>query len=537
MLSAVFMVLALQGPDPKPIAAPVPPAGLNEHYYQKVQAVVAELAGKNFLAASREARGLPKVHLRVHWDDSAVPASQRAEYVEARDRAFGAWKRFYSAVSFTIARESPDLRFSFAPTLPPSAAGALPPGAVHFFSDGVSEPRLETVIALARGEGARRTEANEVHNEVSYAVSAYFGLVSGPVFGPANSRTDQSTFAWTTVLPGHINLARGAVAVAEELRKRIEEKVPLIGGAPQVELDPAAYTARPILQGEKIDFVVQISNVGASDLLVRAEPDCGCLSVQPSLKVEAGTSQLLRARLDSTEFVGDLRKRIFIYTNDPERHFIEIPVRVQVEPRFRLLSPVGRMLLVGERGASFDVFLAVEPGAGIEPTEVTLDGLPGTVRQERWSGEIADPELGEPARPRSGYKFSIELAGDVPPGRHASTLQIATSHPQFPVLRYTVQAQKGIVALPIQVYFGEVRHAKRAPLLLSRPGVPFKILKIESSHPNFKAEFGPEEAAEHRVAVQYDGRADAGDVSATLTVHTSDPSQPKVLVPLRAVVR
>ena len=267
--------------------------------------------------------------------------------------------------------------------------------------------------------------------------------------------------------------------------------------------------------------------------------DCACLTTTQSATLKPGDTALLPASIDTKEFVGVLNKRLIVFSNDPDFPVKEVPVTVTVQPRFRLLSKSGPVLVANEGPVVYEVFLVLNPGAQVQPDRVRLNGLPGKVTMEKWTGWIADPELGEPERERSGYRIRAELEGSLPPGRSLATVLIDTNSTLFPTLYHNFAAQKGIVAMPDQVYLGEIAPApRRVSFLVSRPGAPFKIVKITSNSPTLKFEHvAQREGWEHVVTAQFDGKAPFGNFEALITVETDDPKQAKVVVPMRAVVR
>jgi len=119
------------------------------------------------------------------------------------------------------------------------------------------------------------------------------------------------------------------------------------------------------------------------------------------------------------------------------------------------------------------------------------------------------------------------------------TVNVITDDPVWKELRHTLYVQRGIVALPSSLYMGELgKDPARGWFLVTRPRSPFKILGVESSSPFLKAFVENIDGGfEYRVNVVYDGRGDFGDFRATLTLVTDDKKQPRVEVPIRAVIR
>lgn len=519
--------------------APMVQPGASSEFHRACIAVEEALAAGDVAAARAAAGALPRRVLKVEFDTASIPEARRQEFGEIRDRVMTLWKRGITGVSIEAGTPA-DIRVRFVKSLPPSAGAAVPAGAAHLFSATPGEPRLEAVIALERGNPARPTEAADVHNELGFAIGAYFGLAPSPLqVGAFMGRSDLPTFRLNAPSIGEYRLARANLEVCEALRKSVLKGEKIQPAHPQIWVDAPVLPSEPTIQGEPIRFAVQVTNRGDAPLSIELRPDCGCLTATPSAVLEAGDTRLMQAVIDTTEFVGDLHKRLIVFSNDPDFPVKEIPVRVQVTPRYRLLAPGGPVVIASDAGAEFQVYLALDPHAPFKPTAVRLNGMPGEVVQTPWSGPLADPELGEPALPRSGYRFDVKLTGALAPGRSTGTLIIDTDSPRFPTLYHSFNVQKGIVALPDEIYFGEIPKApRRASFLVSRPGAGFKILKVGSPSPTLTFEHSAvRDDWEYLVTVQFDGKVPFGTFSTTVLVETDDPKQPRIVVPVRAVVR
>ena len=519
--------------------APTLAPGCSAEFQAVCLAVEDALARGDVDAARRASAALPTRAFSIHWDDSAVPPAQRLEFAEARDQAAKMWARGIPDVEISVGAR-PDVRVRFAKRLPPALGEPHPAGAVFFASMDPADPRIDAVLSLERGSPPRPTQPADINNEVGFAIGAYLGLARSPLtFGPIMGRTDLPWFRFLTPALGEYRLARANLEASDALRKAVLKGTRLRPARPQLLLEQPVLATTPTLQGELIRFVVQVTNRGNAPLALEVRPDCGCLSATPRATLAAGDTMLLQASIDTTEFVGELHKRLIVFSNDPDFPVREIPLVVHVKPRYRLLSPAGPVVLAGATGTDLDVYLSLSDDAAFVPKTFKLNGLKGKVTMQPWTGRLADPELGEAERTHKGYRFSVHLDDALPPGRGNASLVIDTDSDRFPTLHYSFSIQKGIVALPDQVYFGEIaRSPRRASFLLSRPGKPFGIVAVRSDNPALKFTHMPvREQWEHLVSVQFDGTAPFGVLKATITVETDDPNQRTILVPVQAVVR
>lgn len=517
---------------------PTRQAGSSAEFYRLCYAVEQKLEQGDFAAADKAARMLPRAMVSFSWDDAKVPAMRRAEFQMARDQALAAWTRSNIGIEFKEERHA-DIKFSFVDELPPNADSNVPAGAVHFYSESPEEPRVEAVIALKRGLAKDETELLDVFQEVAYAVASYFGIHRNPVAGSFAFRSEEPVRFQAAGAAFEFMLARRNIEISETLRKAVVDKKRLTPTRPEIRIEPGEIALDPVVQGDKVTFSIQISNVGSAPLLLRVRPDCGCLAGKVPSSIPPGGSGIIEGSIDTTEFVGPLRKRFFVYSNDPDQALRQVPITVSVKPLFRLLSRDGNAITIPKgKIKTVQVFLSLAPDANMKVLDARVEGRPAAMAWDEWMGDAADPEMGESERTRRGYQFRLTFDDKGPPGRSSTMLVIETDNPKHPVLRYPISSQLGIVAVPEEVYFGEIqRMARRARLTLIQPGTPFRITKVESSSPRMTVTAGSESSDEHRLTVELDGNMDYGQFNAILTIFTDDPDMPQVVVPVRAVVR
>jgi hypothetical protein len=532
MFTALALLLIAEA---KP--GPVLPAGASTTFQAACLAVQESLAKEDWAKAERQLAALPKRDLVVQWDDSKVPADLKELFAQARNDAFGLFGSVAEGPNFKLGAKG-DVKIGFEPVLAKLPDASMPGGAAFFFNDN-SLPRLETVIGLKRGQPLEKIGPFEVHNEVAHAIARYYGLAQNPLLGTISSRSDLPTSARMVAQQPELMVISQNLRVVDALREAVAKKRQLIPAKSDVFLDPVSADAGSVAEGKPADFSFQLTNRGSGPLTFRVVGDCRCVIPTPPGKIEAGGSAILRSRIDTTELVGDVHKKLVLFTNDPERPSLVIPLKVRVVPSFRFLTPGGPVAVLKDGENRKVVYLTLPEGSSLQPEGAQFDGFPGEVTMEPWAGFIADPEMGEASKKRSGYKMTIDFQEPFPTGRAEGTLVVRTTDPNRPRLRFPLYAQKGIVAMPEELYLGQLsKQGKKTSFLVSRPGgAAYTITSITSNVPNLQFSHQPVKRGEdYKVTVVYDGKSIV-DINGQIVVKTTDPKQPEIRLPVRGSVQ
>jgi hypothetical protein len=532
MIALIAASLILQAP------APVKQPGTHELFYRTTMAVEEKLAAGDFQAAQRLLLALPKREVVVQWDDKNVPANSKAEFAAARDAVLNELNKNLLNVTIKVGAKG-QVKVTFEPTLPVSSESGLPSGAVHFYSPDPGEPQVEAVIALKRGNPSVAAESVDVFNETAHALMAYFGVGRSPIPEFMSSRTDVPTLSRNRLQPFEQVFIRNNLLIVDSLAQAVNQRKTLAVSSPKLTVDTKVIELPETVQGTVVPFALQFTNLGSGLLAMRARPDCGCVTVDPALTVDPEGTALLKGQIDTTEFVGDLHKTIFVMTNDPNQPAFAVPVKIKVRPLYRLVLPKGNVVMAdGERTVA-EAYLWSAPGVDLKPEKAQITGLQGTVAIQPWSGVMADTEMGELELPRKGYRLTIVTERPPMDGRFGLALLVQTNSEQFPLLRLYYSVQTGIVAMPGSIYFGEIQQVpRRATFLVTRPNKPFKITDVQCDLPFVKGTASViKEGTEYRISVQLDGKQPAGTFNGIVSVLTDDPKQPKVNIPIQGVVR
>lgn len=533
----IALALCIAQVNAQKIVEPVVPAGSNRSFQEAVIAVEEALEKGDFDAAKLKLKALPRTPVAIELDDSNIPVAMRPTILEAVRKAGLMWEQ-NTAVKVTVVPNGGHLKISFDKELPKGELG-LPLGAGHLFSTDPAEPRLQVAISLSRGNPVSPTMPNEVQNEVAHAVALYIGIDRSLRPGSVAFRTDLSGSGLIPVGAREMIFAQRLNEVTQTLKKAVESKTRLMPARPKLFLEVREVTLPAVIQGGEQTFNIQVTNNGNAPLTLMVEADCGCLVPFAPHQIAAGASGQIQVHVNTIDYVGKVRKWLYVHSNDPEFASREIPVQVSINPVFRLVRPGPSIIQMGEEDVDAEAFVWFDESTKIQATAARVDGIRSEVELEPWEGMLADPEMGEGPMLRKGYRLNMHFKSSFIAGRSLASIVVTTDHPIFKTLRASLGFQRGIVALPERVYLGEIqKSANRAMFLLSRPGQDFKITKIETNSPHLKAASFPVQGKwEYRVNIEITGEQDAGLFAGLVTVYTDDPKQPTIVVSVEATVR
>lgn len=540
MLLPVLLAVA---PIAAPVTAPTfPPLSASE-FQTQVGEVLKALEKGDFAAAKSLTAALPKLEPTLVWDDRKVAAATRPAFAAACTQAILAWRDAVPSIkpkvspSGTAAAIAADIKVSFEPTLAADPNTNAPAGIFLLASDRA--PRFTAAYGLQRGEPLETSQPVDIYNDVLMTIGRYYGIAPNVAPGGALS----------PAIPGAVNrhglsvvertAIRQNVLILDFIQKAIENKTPVKFQQSSAEIGPGSFEGEA-LQGEMLDLEVEIANHGNGPLAYRLEGDCGCMVATPPGSVPAQGKVSVKVNLDTKEFTTVTTRNVRVYTNDPKEPVRVIPVSLNVKPRYRFLVPGGEARNIAETGTDIDVYLVMPEGGEFNVRAARLAGVDGKVTFEKWEGMLPDPARGEPETKRKGYRFKLQVPKTLPSGRAMLGLSVATDSLDFPAINHMLTLQKGAVATPEELFFGDLAKLKKsATILVTRPGsAPLKILSATTDARSLKAVVLPgRNDTEAKIRVEYDGTAPSGDLSATITLKLDDPKQPELLIPITATVR
>jgi len=334
-------------------------------------------------------------------------------------------------------------------------------------------------------------------------------------------------------------LAKEVFTFVDALRTAVDKKIKLEPTKPQMFVNPSSLTADNVHQGDQMRFSVEVTNRGNAPLFLKTFTECGCVAASAPGPIDPGQTGMVQVGVDTALVYGKFEKSFTIYSNDPDQADRVINIKAWVKPAYRFLRANGHTpIVVSDGGLKDEVFLAIDPDRPFKVTKVEVQGLKVVSDFQPWEGTMADTELGQEAVPRKGYKISYLASPTSHLGRMPLTVIATTDSKDMPVLIDTVYVQWGIVAMPEQMYFGEIVQGQGvAYFIVSRPGKPFKVLSVKSDSPDVTVNYSPYKNGDYRVDVVISAKAPFGRLDATVTVKTDDPKQPVITVPMSAVIK
>lgn len=510
---------------------PILSVGCSPEICKAVQTVAKLTESKDFNGAAAALRLLPSKEAKIAWDDAAAPQGSRFDFGQSRDSAISEWSGAIVVTQFTITKANPDI-----------AVNLIPDGGMTLeWSEDPAKPRLTVKIGV-KNAGVPVDPA-VIHNDVAYAIGTYLGVAKLPLPGLVMSGVDNAT----QLLPLNgieTSIAKNNVITCQRIAEQVGKSAPVSSALPAMEADPQPVKMDHVLQGTQIPLSFPIKNTGGGTLSFMVVPDCSCFSTRGSTSLAPQKSGAAEVRMNTTDFSGMVqgglvRHHLYLFSNDPTNPVREIPVEVTITPRFRII-PNREVRIADDNGdLTYEAYLYAPPDHPLTVTSAESQGYPGTVEFEPWSGTMADPDLNEGPLPRKGYKFTLKVK-NFPDGMQIGTnIMIATDDPTFPQIADQVIVQKGIIALPPNVFLAEIGKAPRKrSFFVTRRGKPFKILGAEADSERLKVSYEPTQTpGEFLVTVAYDGKAPKGDYHATVTITTDDPKQKTILVPVAGTVR
>lgn len=508
---------------------PVIPPGLNKEFVAVCYSIENDLAAGDFDGAEKLSELLPKPQATLRLDDSSLAEQRRSEFRRQLDVVIDQVK---PVMDLKETSGEADIVVSFAKRVDPDPNAPLPKAADLTF--GSTKPRVGMRIALTRTGSPTPVTENDVHNEIAYAVAEYLGLQQIPRFGTFSSRTDQSTNMSVGLDTEEQRLALLALDISKQFRQLIAAKQKITPAAPSLEVSTNAISGVRGVQDMPLQIGLKVTNKGNADLLMYVLPDCGCLRpAYPTILKPNQSGPIVSDVNTALYHSGNMEHSLLIYSNDPTRPMLKIPVKMYVAPLFRFAKPGPPVVALTPEGADFDVYLAIAEQAKVSVLTASLTGARGTVQTSTWAGAL--PEDSDSSEQTShGYKFHIHVDPGAPYGQSRGSLFLGTDSEAFRELTYDFTLQRGMVAEPGQLYFGTTPPEPRDfYFVVSDPSRSFKITSIDSGSPNLTAKAVPANGGkEYRINVSFDGHVEYGAFAAVITIHTDNPKQPVIRVPV-----
>lgn len=173
---------------------------------------------------------------------------------------------------------------------------------------------------------------------------------------------------------------------------------------PKAKLDSSEASWGSMIQGDRFEQEIKISNVGDAPLqIVKVLASCGCATATHDKVIAPGESGKVSVVIDSSSLIGNaLLKFVTIETNDPKNNRIRYWLKGEVKALVRAEPP--HLRLIGFPGEALSLeatlFAATELGAEIleikpRDNKVTV-ALEPLEKGQRYRLKLTAPAYGEP---------------------------------------------------------------------------------------------------------------------------------------------
>ena len=246
------------------------------------------------------------------------------------------------------------------------------------------------------------------------------------------------------------------------------------------------------------------------------------------------------ASIDTARFRGAIAKSVRVTANDPARTVVTLEMRAQVMTTIDVL-PTDNPMLSMAVGESRTIDLMLQATDQQPFTVLGLHKDPSvavTVQSaaEGTPGPAADGTSKPVAAGSSRYRVRITPKAGASVGQSIAHVTLKTDRKKAKkiAIRAIVTVAGPVQVLPQQIILKPSAEPFSATVLIRKPtGDPLRILGVETADPHFTATFTPvKEGRDYSLVVRYTGKTNRGMVRSSLTVKTSEPLQPAIVIPM-----
>jgi len=305
---------------------------------------------------------------------------------------------------------------------------------------------------------------------------------------------------------------------------------------PDLRFDGYSWDFGSVNQGDSAEHVFRCRNVGNADLVIsKVETSCGDCVVPiggPQTIPPDGEGEVKALVVTANQRRG-VAKELYVHSNDPISPVVHLAVTGYVRPAQLVFSP--RTINLGSprrtETMSAEIYVPSFEEDKIEVTSVSSDS-------PHLSAELSPSEH----KDRPGYIVKATLKPGAPLGEFKGSITIISNHWKQPKVEIPVTATiRGNIDLDRDSFFlGMLKKGdekKCAVTISTVSGKPLTIDKIDNPLPYLSVDVKPKvEGKEYSLTATLKPDAPAGNIKGEVTIHTNDPDQPEIRVPVYAYV-
>ncbi len=304
-------------------------------------------------------------------------------------------------------------------------------------------------------------------------------------------------------------------------------------GSPRIEVAATEWQFGEKEQGDRDEMRLVVRNRGKAPLeILYAKVTCGCLeAVIEDRSIAPGDEGAVLIKLDAAKQQGEIKKQVFIGSNDPRRPRVDLLVQGFIHPRI-LLEPAQLDLGVVDPDAAEVTTQEVLLREGLDIPLLGVDvGLPNML-------EVKTEAFGE-TEGRHGYRLHFKPLSGLPRGQRIQVpIRLRFEDEMVPSLGSAVAVEAvGILRLSAdRIDFGEIEAGEtgRVELVLEhRGGKEFRLTSLRALDPAILIEADLDEAAaRHVVKLSRKGEGPGSSITGRLYVVTDLAEQRMLSLPV-----
>lgn len=308
------------------------------------------------------------------------------------------------------------------------------------------------------------------------------------------------------------------------------------GEGPDLRMDSYMWDFGSVYEGDTTEHSFKCRNVGSTDLVIsNVEMSCAdCLvPVGGPQTIPPGGEGKIKALVFTANQRRGVARKLFVSSNDPVTRVVHLLATGYVRPARLLFSPVAINFGDPRRTekVSAEVYVPSFDEDKIEVTSVTS------------STPYVTAELSpSKCKDRPGYFVTATLKPGAPVGELKGQITITSDHPKQPNAELPVTATiRSSIALDRDSFFlGLLKkgQTRSAAVIVSRVAKdPLRISKIDNPLDHLTVDVVPKvDGKEYVLTATLKADTPVGNVKGDIVVHTSDPDQPEIKIPVFAYV-
>ncbi|WP_207691158.1 DUF1573 domain-containing protein [Desulfonema limicola] len=304
---------------------------------------------------------------------------------------------------------------------------------------------------------------------------------------------------------------------------------------PEIKFDDTSYNFGIAGPGEEIKHIFKFINTGTSLLEIEnISTDCGCTAALISnQKILPNGKGEIEITFKTGRYEGKQKGTITIYSNDLNNKKVSLIVEGEVK---RDIAVIPEGLALGD----------IEQGKSINNTvkilQLSSEAL--VINKLEFNKKYIDVKksLFEDKNSR-GIKLDISLKDNILAGIFNEIITIHTNLKKYPKLDIPIWGNiiGGIQVIPSSFSFGKVLKGVKFSeyiTILSKDKKNLEGLKITCDLPFIKTNLLPDKDNKSiKIELYVDKISPSGKISSQLTIHTNDPLQKIIKIPIYGLIK